>query len=117
MTDDDQADCGGHGHAHHEHEQAPDWVIERGAGMLKAMGDPSRLRLLEALMQGPHCVSELADEFDVGMSTISQRLSALDRGGLIRRKRDGKHIYYSLADQHVVELLNNVLAHAAETHD
>jgi ArsR family transcriptional regulator len=85
--------------------------------MFKAMGDPARLRLLETLMQGPHCVSELAAETDDNMSTVSQRLAKLLNGGLVRRERDGKHVFYELADDHIVELVTNALAHAAEEHD
>ncbi len=116
MDSDDPPGCEGHEHPKHEHDLVPEWVIDRSAEMFKAMGDPARLRLLEALMQGRHCVSELASEFDVGMSTVSQRLAALHSGGLIRREREGRHVYYELDDDHVIELLNNVLAHAAETH-
>lgn len=82
--------------------------------MFHALGDAARLRILETLMDGQHCVSELAEEFDVGMSTVSQRLKTLRHGGLVSRRREGRHIYYSLADDHIVELLRNALAHAAE---
>ena len=61
-------------------------------------------------------MTELAAASDEGMSTISQRLKALRAGGLLGRRRQGKHIYYRLADEHVAELLRAVLAHAAEDH-
>ena len=48
------------------------------------------------------------------ISTISQRLRVLRNEGLVSRRRQGKHIVYGLADQHVVELIANALAHAAE---
>lgn len=104
----------------HEHGARPltlssDGVLERGAAMLRAMGDPSRLRLLERLSAGgAHCVSELADAAGVGMSTVSQRLRLLRDAHLVRRRREGKHVYYELADDHVGELVRAALDHAAE---
>lgn len=95
-------------------ERADGVVVERAASILRAMGDHARLRLLERLSSQEMCVSELASASDDGMSTISQRLKALRAEGLVSRRRQGKHIYYQLADDHVAELLQAVLAHAAE---
>jgi len=90
-------------------------VAERAASIFRAMGDPERLRLLERLaLGGEHCVSELAELTDAGMSTVSQRLRLLRAERLVARRRDGKHIYYDLADEHVGELLRAALEHAAE---
>jgi ArsR family transcriptional regulator len=61
-------------------------------------------------------VGELAKELGWGMPTISQRLKVLHQEGLITRRREGKHIYYALDDDHVLQLLNNVMEHVAEGH-
>ena len=82
--------------------------------MCAAMGDPSRLQLLELLWDGRHCVSELAQDTSDSMSAISQRLRILFNAGLVTRERSGKHVYYSLADDHVRELLNQLFLHASE---
>ena len=50
-------------------------------------------------------------------STVSQRLRLLRGEGLVHRRREGTHIYYALADRHVVDLIHNALAHAAELED
>jgi DNA-binding transcriptional ArsR family regulator len=89
-------------------------VIARAAGMLSAAGDPARLRLLERLAAGERCVSDLAAESGDAMPTVSQRLQLLRREGLLRSRRDGRHVFYALADAHVLELIDNVLRHAAE---
>lgn len=102
-----------HEHPKHTHTLVSDRVLARSAALFKAMGDAARLRLLELLLQGRHCVTELAEETGVGMSTVSERLRKLHAGRLVRRQRDGKHIFYELADDHVVGLLQNALAHAA----
>lgn len=89
-------------------------TLERAAGLFAALGDPPRLRLLSLLAQGPACVSDLAADESEGISTISQRLKVLRNASLVRRRRRGKHIEYSLADQHVVDLVFSGLAHAGE---
>jgi DNA-binding transcriptional ArsR family regulator len=95
-------------------EASPDRVIERAAALLRAAGDPERLRLLERLGHAEACVGELSEELGWGMPTISQRLKVLHQEELISRRRDGKHIYYSLNDDHVRHLLQNVLEHVSE---
>jgi DNA-binding transcriptional ArsR family regulator len=90
-------------------------VVERAAALLKAVGDPGRLSLLERLARGgEHCVSELAEASGEGMSTVSQRLRLLRGEQLVTRRREGKHIYYALADDHVRELILAALEHATE---
>jgi DNA-binding transcriptional ArsR family regulator len=60
------------------------------------------------------CVTELAASEQESLSTISQRLRVLRSENLIIRRRRGKHINYALADQHVMDLVFNALAHATE---
>jgi DNA-binding transcriptional ArsR family regulator len=88
--------------------------LERAARLFRAIGEPSRLRLLSRLAQGEMCVTELAVSERESLSTISQRLRVLRSENLIVRRRRGKHINYALADQHVMELIFNALAHATE---
>lgn len=89
-------------------------AMDRAAGIFRALGDTPRLRLLALLSQGPACVTELAEAEAENISTISQRLKVLHAENLVARKRQGKHIQYMLADQHVVDLLFNAMAHATE---
>jgi ArsR family transcriptional regulator len=114
------ADTDSHDHDSCDHrarplELAPTAVIERAAALLKAVGDPGRLRLLERLARGGEsCVSELADASGEALSTVSQRLRLLRGEQLVTRRREGKHIYYALSDTHVKELIYAALEHAAE---
>jgi len=89
-------------------------ALEAAAAFFRAAGDISRLRLLTCLQQGEWCVSELAEGLGEGLSTVSQRLKVLRSEGLVGRRRDGKHILYSLADEHVAGLLAFALEHAQE---
>lgn len=101
-----------------EHAAAPDVprrsdaAIERAAGMLRAAGDPARLRLLELLAAGERCVTELVADTGDAMPTVSQRLTRLKREGLLVSRRSGKHVHYALADGHVASLMLAVLDHA-----
>jgi DNA-binding transcriptional ArsR family regulator len=78
------------------------------------MGDGPRLRLLDLLQGGERCVTEIVAAVNEKFSTVSQRLRVLRGEGLIARRREGNHIYYSLADRHVADLITNALAHARE---
>lgn len=89
-------------------------ALEAAARLFRAIGDPPRLRLLALLSQGEACVTELAQAENENISTISQRLRVLRSEHLVVRKRRGKHINYGLADQHVMDLVFNALAHASE---
>ncbi len=87
-------------------------TLEAAAGFFRAAGDASRLRILTQLRDGELCVTDLAAASDEGMSTMSQRLKVLRSEGLVRRRRDGKHILYALADAHVLALVEAALEHA-----
>jgi ArsR family transcriptional regulator, lead/cadmium/zinc/bismuth-responsive transcriptional repressor len=102
-------------HAPHTHPvHRSDAVMDRAAVLGAALGDPARLRLLELLLDGRHCVSELAEESSSALSTVSQRLKVLTAARLVHRRREGRHIYYTLADDHVRELLHALFDHASE---
>lgn len=103
----------------HNPERAPkpfvdNAALERASRLFRAIGEPARLRILSRLAQGDMCVTELAASEGESLSTISQRLRVLRSENLIIRRRRGKHIDYGLADQHVMELVFNALAHATE---
>ncbi len=88
-------------------------ILGHAAEFFRAMGDVERLRLLTMLQHGERCVGELVGEHEK-LSTVSARLQTLHRARLLHRRRDARHIYYRLADEHVARLLNNALEHAAE---
>jgi len=89
-------------------------ALEKASRLFRAIGEPARLRILSRLAQGEMCVTELAASENESLSTISQRLRVLRSENIIVRRRRGKHINYGLADQHVMDLVFNALAHASE---
>jgi DNA-binding transcriptional ArsR family regulator len=92
-----------------EHHQ-----LELAAEMLKALADPSRLRLLLRLASGELNVSEIAELEQEKITTISARLKTLSTARLLKRRRVGQTILYSIADRHVLNLVDNVIEHARE---
>jgi DNA-binding transcriptional ArsR family regulator len=110
--------CHGHGHAPRPRPPEDNPAdLERTANLFRALGDAPRLRMLRLLQQGEWCVTELVTAVGEKFSTVSQRLRVLRGEGLVRRRREGSHIYYSLADQHVIDLMRNGLAHAQELNE
>jgi DNA-binding transcriptional ArsR family regulator len=98
----------------HPQNPVPEAALERAASIFRAAGDVARLKLLQHLAEGEWCVTELAEVTEAGMSTVSQQLRLLRNERLVSRRRAGKHLYYSLADEHIIELIRNVVEHAAE---
>jgi DNA-binding transcriptional ArsR family regulator len=96
--------------------RGPD-ALERAVRLFRALGDEARLRMLDLLVPGEACVSELASSTGERVSTVSHRLRLLRSEGLVTRRREGRHIFYALADRHVLELVENALQHASHEHD
>jgi len=76
-----------------------DRVRAVAAARFRALGDETRLRLLELLVAGERNVAELMDRTGLGQSLISHHLRALREAGLVRDRRDGRWVYYSIAEQ------------------
>lgn len=91
-------------------------ACERAAAIFRALGDPQRLRLLVLLEASERCVSEVCKLLDEPMPAISQRLRLLKSERIVRSRRDGKHVYYALADEHISRLVTNGVMHAMESH-
>ena len=115
-----EAACETHEHAGVRPAFLDDPVMEaafvRAARMFSAAGDPARLRLLGILLTGERCVTELSDLSGAKMNTVSQQLKLLRLENLIVSRRDGKHLFYALADDHVRTLVDDVLTHASHNH-
>ena len=84
------------------------------AELYKVFGDTTRIRILSALMQGELCVCDISALLGMSVSAVSHQLRTLRESDLVRTKRDGKIIYYSLADEHVKSILECGLEHIKE---
>ncbi len=79
-------------------------TIEVVARRFRLLGEPVRLRLLQVLESGEHTVNELVEELQGNQPNVSRHLTALFDGGLVKRRKDGISIYYSVADPVVFKL-------------
>ena len=91
-----------------------DAVVSNTVRLLKGFADGTRLRILTLLRGREVCVHEIVDALDLSQSAVSHQLRVLRDARLVSRRRDGRHVYYRLADTHVHEMLNNALSHGAE---
>ena len=115
MNKRDEPACGPHAHSvPPERTVIADAAFARAAALFRAAGDEPRLRLIEQLGRGELCVTELAEAVGTKLSTLSQQLKLLRGERIVKHRRDGKHIFYSLADNHVRELVRAALEHASE---
>lgn len=86
--------------------------FEAAAETLKLLADPTRLRVVWALLHGEHSVNDLAAHIDARPAAVSQHLAKLRLAGLVRTRRDGNHIFYVAENEHVERLATEALLQA-----
>lgn len=95
--------------------QLPDInILYELSDFFKIMGDSTRLQLLWALEEYELCVGELAELLNMTKSAVSHQLKVLKTAKLVRSRKDGKNVYYSLNDHHVKLILEKALEHICE---
>jgi DNA-binding transcriptional ArsR family regulator len=91
------------------------WTVQAVSEVFKLLGDPTRVRLVDALTHGERCVCDLAALVGMTESAVSHQLRLLRSARLVRVRRAGRLAYYSLDDHHVVGLLHDTRKHVEET--
>lgn len=95
--------------------EAPnDEIIYKLADLYKVFGDATRIRILYTLSGGELCVCDIAELLGMTQSAISHQLRVLKQSALVKFRREGKAVYYSLADSHVATILAQGLDHVQE---
>ena len=89
-------------------------LLRKMAEMFKVMNDPTRLKIINALLLSEMCVCDIAALMDMTQPTISHHLKILRQSELIKYRREGKVVYYSPDDEHVGVLFTKGLEHALE---
>lgn len=89
-------------------------TISQLADVFKIFGDNTRIRILWALFDKELCVYDIADVLGMSQSAISHQLRTLKQARLIKARRDGKNAFYSLDDDHVKRIIEQVLIHINE---
>ncbi len=82
--------------------------------LFRIFGDSTRIRILYVLFESEMCVCDIALLLGMTQSAISHQLRALKNARLVKSRRDGKTVFYSLADDHVKTMINQGLAHVCE---
>ncbi len=85
--------------------------LQELSSLFKVLGDFTRLRIVHALMNKEMCVSDIADEMDMGQSAISHQLRVLRQARLVTFRKEGKQTVYSLDDDHVYTLVQQGWEH------
>ena len=84
------------------------------ADTFRMLGDPTRIRILEALAGGELCVCDIATLVGISESAVSHQLRLMRGMRLVRARRLGRQVFYAVDDQHIVELLRLAITHAHE---
>jgi ArsR family transcriptional regulator len=79
-------------------------TIDLVAERFRALGEPARLAILQALRHGERCVGELEADTGLNQANLSRHLQVLSSAGMVRRRKDGLFAYYGLADANVLRL-------------
>lgn len=86
------------------------------ADLFRLLGDTTRLRIVLACLHEPTSVGEIAAALDLTPTLVSHHLRLLRAARLVKFERQGKHVFYAAADQHVSGMLTDMLDHIAEPH-
>jgi len=89
-------------------------TVEALADTFRVLGDPTRVRILDALAPGELCVCDIAELVGISESAASHQLRLLRGMRLVRPRRAGRLVYYAVDDHHILELLRQALTHVQE---
>ena len=88
--------------------------VQSVADTFRVLGDPTRVRILDALGEGELCVQDLAARIGISESAVSHQLRLLRTMRLVRVRREGRLAFYAVDDHHILELLRQARTHVQE---
>lgn len=89
-------------------------TVEALAETFRILGDPTRVRIVDALAERELCVHEIADQVGISESAVSHQLRLMRAQRIVRGRREGRCVYYTLDDQHILSLFQQGLRHVSE---
>ena len=95
-------------------QMPPEETLYDLAELFKVFGDSTRIRILFVLFEAEVCVCDLAEALGMTQSAVSHQLRVLKASKLVKFRREGKTVYYSLADEHVMRILSQGMEHIME---
>ena len=97
-----------------EEHMPKEQTLNELADLFKIFGDATRIKMLYVLLQSEMCVCDLAEMLGMTQSAISHQLRVLKQMKLVKNRREGKTVFYSLADGHIQTILNKGMEHILE---
>ncbi len=93
-------------------------LVSRAVSFFKVVGDETRMKIICTIAHDEVCVNDIAENVEMSKSAVSHQLKILKDEGLVKARRDGKNIFYSLDDQHVVDIMDIAFIHIEhKSHD
>ena len=89
-------------------------LLDNLTEVFKVFGDNTRMKILWTLFDNEICVADIAEKTEMSQSAISHQLKSLKQAKLITARRDGKNTFYSLSDEHVKRIIEQVMIHIGE---
>ena len=89
-------------------------IINELSEFFKVFSDTTRLKILKVLLDGETCVNDISSKINVSSSAVSHQLSYLRRTNLVKTRKEGQVIYYSIADNHIKVIIEYGLEHIKE---
>lgn len=89
-------------------------IVDKLAEFFKVFGDSTRIKILNALLSSEMCVCDIAALLSMTQSAISHQLRILKQSRLVKYRREGKVVYYSLDDEHIKQIFDQGLVHVKE---
>jgi DNA-binding transcriptional ArsR family regulator len=89
-------------------------VVQALADTFRILGDPTRVRIVDALAEGQLCVCDIAEHVGISESAVSHQLRLMRSMRIVRGRREGRCVYYTLDDQHILDLFQQGLRHVSE---
>ena len=91
--------------------------MKETVNLFKIFSDFTRLRIIDLLVQKEHCVQDIADSLETSQSAISHQLKLLRDKHVVKTRKQGKQVFYSLQDEHIKEIYLIGFSHATECND
>lgn len=86
-------------------------TLDKTVDLFKIYSDPTRLKIIHLLVDNEQCVHQITEKIDVSQSAISHSLRQLKEADVVNHRKEGKHVYYSLKDNHIKEIFLTAYNH------
>ena len=108
------------GHHHHEaipditHQIPDDDTVFEASEFFKALSDSSRLKIITSLLTSELCVQDISERVNLSQSAVSHQLRVLRAARIVKYRKDGKMVYYSIDDEHIAQIIGTTIYHLSE---